>query len=273
MVPDSDRDIGEPPKARGRNDGCAWLFLAPYLVLFGVFVLRRSCSGSGTACRSGNSRCQASPSSARQLQGSVHGRLPDLRILELVQATGIFTGSVRCWSYPLAVALVMNEKFPGARVPHHLLAPYGWRRGGRRDVALPLDRNIGGQRLRRAIGLPGDTLAQLLPPAWIALVGVTIWWTLGFNAVIYIAGLQDIPRELYDAARSTAPGVGRSATSRCRPAPGDDVRHAHDHRLGQHVGQAFIMTNGAPGRRRRPRSSGSPRPDCRASRWARPRPP
>ena len=30
---------------------------------------------------------------------------------------------------------------------------------------------------------------------------MTVWWTLGFNAVIYLAGLQDIPRELYDAAK------------------------------------------------------------------------
>jgi multiple sugar transport system permease protein len=28
----------------------------------------------------------------------------------------------------------------------------------------------------------------------------TIWWTLGFNFVLYLAGLQDIPRELYEAA-------------------------------------------------------------------------
>ena len=36
---------------------------------------------------------------------------------------------------------------------------------------------------------------------WAALVGPTVWWTLGFNCVIYLAGLQDIPRELYEAAR------------------------------------------------------------------------
>jgi multiple sugar transport system permease protein len=33
------------------------------------------------------------------------------------------------------------------------------------------------------------------------LVGVTVWWTLGFNAVIYLAGLQDIDPALYDAAK------------------------------------------------------------------------
>jgi multiple sugar transport system permease protein len=27
-----------------------------------------------------------------------------------------------------------------------------------------------------------------------------VWWTIGFNFVLYLAGLQDIPRELYEAA-------------------------------------------------------------------------
>jgi multiple sugar transport system permease protein len=28
----------------------------------------------------------------------------------------------------------------------------------------------------------------------------TVWWTIGFNFVLYLAGLQEIPRELYEAA-------------------------------------------------------------------------
>nr|WP_255480153.1 sugar ABC transporter permease [Quadrisphaera sp. RL12-1S] len=44
--------------------------------------------------------------------------------------------------------------------------------------------------------------AVLGDPTW-AMWGVaaaTVWWTLGFNFVLYLAGLQDIPRELYEAA-------------------------------------------------------------------------
>lgn len=29
----------------------------------------------------------------------------------------------------------------------------------------------------------------------------TLWWTVGFNMLIFLAGLQDIPEELYDAAK------------------------------------------------------------------------
>ena len=36
-----------------------------------------------------------------------------------------------------------------------------------------------------------------------AMIGIaiaTLWWTIGFNFVLYLAGLQEIPRELYEAA-------------------------------------------------------------------------
>jgi multiple sugar transport system permease protein len=39
-------------------------------------------------------------------------------------------------------------------------------------------------------------------PNWamVSLALTTVWWTLGFNFVLYLAGLQDIPRDLYDAS-------------------------------------------------------------------------
>ena len=36
--------------------------------------------------------------------------------------------------------------------------------------------------------------------AMLAVVLLTVWWTLGFNFVLYIAALQDIPKEIYEAA-------------------------------------------------------------------------
>lgn len=37
--------------------------------------------------------------------------------------------------------------------------------------------------------------------AMIALAITTVWWTVNVNMIIYLAGLQDIPRELYEAAQ------------------------------------------------------------------------
>jgi multiple sugar transport system permease protein len=46
------------------------------------------------------------------------------------------------------------------------------------------------------------------PPNWLgdpswamaSIALATVWWTLGFNFVLYLAGLQEIPRSLYEAA-------------------------------------------------------------------------
>ncbi|MEU7907210.1 sugar ABC transporter permease [Actinoplanes sp. NPDC049118] len=63
-------------------------------------------------------------------------------------------------------------------------------------------------------------------PVWAmpSLAMTTLWWTLGFNFVLYLAGLQEIPRDLYEASsidgasvwqqiRSiTIPMLGRTTT-------------------------------------------------------------
>ncbi|MDF2961929.1 MAG: sugar transporter permease [Paenibacillus sp.] len=37
--------------------------------------------------------------------------------------------------------------------------------------------------------------------AWVSIVGVTLWWTVGFNMILYLASLQDIPDYLYEAGK------------------------------------------------------------------------
>ncbi len=81
--------------------------------------------------------------------------------------------------------------------------------------------------IESALGRIGITAPSWLgDPVWAmpSLAIATIWWTLGFNFVLYLAGLQDIPRELYEAAaldgagpwqqirRITIPLLGRTTT-------------------------------------------------------------
>nr|WP_308129295.1 sugar ABC transporter permease [Actinoplanes polyasparticus] len=68
--------------------------------------------------------------------------------------------------------------------------------------------------------------AWLGDPTWAmpSLAVTTIWWTLGFNFILYLAGLQEIPRDLYEASaidgagpwqqirRITIPMLGRTTT-------------------------------------------------------------
>ena len=54
-----------------------------------------------------------------------------------------------------------------------------------------------------------------LPDANVAMISVvitTVWWTIGFNFVLYLAGLQEIPQELYEAA--ALDGAGAAAQTR-----------------------------------------------------------
>ena len=57
--------------------------------------------------------------------------------------------------------------------------------------------------LETALGKIGISSPNWLGDESVAMVSLaiaTVWWTLGFNFVLYLAGLQDIPRELYEAA-------------------------------------------------------------------------
>ncbi|MGN7164799.1 carbohydrate ABC transporter permease [Paenibacillus cellulositrophicus] len=36
--------------------------------------------------------------------------------------------------------------------------------------------------------------------AWIAVAALTLWWTVGFNFILYLSAMQEIPDEIYEAA-------------------------------------------------------------------------
>ncbi|MEV5408465.1 sugar ABC transporter permease [Thermopolyspora sp. NPDC052614] len=155
---------------------------------------------------------------------------------------------------PFGVALLLNGRFPGRTFFRAVyFAPYVlgvavvcvlWR--------ILLDPANGlVNYLLGALGLP-DSIPWVtdLPWAWISLVGITVWWTLGFNAVIYLAGLQDIPRELYEAAR--VDGGGRWAQLRHVTLPGlrPVLLFVVINTLlasANMFGQAYLLTDGAPG--------------------------
>jgi multiple sugar transport system permease protein len=248
------------PPARRSGDGMvAWLFLTPYLLLFVAFVLGPILLGLWISLHNWDFTLPGKPFVGLQNYADLFD--PDSVSFEpfwnSMQATGIFTlFSVPLMIVvPLAVALAMNEKFRGRNLFRAVyFAPYVlgvavvgvmWR--------FLLDRNIGAvNSYLDAVGLPGDTAwLSSVPAAWVALVGVTVWWTLGFNAVIYIAGLQDIPRELYEAAR--VDGAGWWASFRNVTLPGLRpvtmfVTLVTIIASANMFGQAFIMTNGAPAR-------------------------
>ena len=235
----------------------AWLFLAPYLALFVTFVLVPIVFGLWISLHNWDFTLPGKPfvgldNYTALLDSDSVSFDP---FWNAMQATGIFTLFTvpLLIVVPLAVALVMNQKFRGRDIFRAIyFAPYVlgvavvgvmWR--------FLLDRNIGAiNSYLGAIGLPDD-IAWLssVPAAWVALIGVTVWWTLGFNSVIYLAGLQEIPQELYEAAR--VDGASRWAAfwhitlPSLRPVT-MFVTLITIIASANMFGQSFIMTNGGP---------------------------
>jgi len=62
--------------------------------------------------------------------------------------------------------------------------------------------------------LVGRPVSVFRIPAWVlpVVAVLTVWWTIGFNVLLFLAGLRNIPRELYEAG--ALDGAGRWAQFR-----------------------------------------------------------
>ncbi len=184
-----------------------YLFLAPYLLLFTVFVLIPAVYGFWISLHNWDFLLPNKPFvglgnyTALFTQGSTTG----FNFWQSMRATWTFVAySVPLLLViPLLVALVLNRSFPGRTAFRAIyFAPYVL---GVAVIGILfrflLDRNVG--LVNRVLDVFGvDSIAWLsaVPWVWVSLVGATVWWTLGFNAIIYLAGLQDIGRDQYEAA-------------------------------------------------------------------------
>jgi len=102
----------------------------------------------------------------------------------------------------------------------------------------------------KALGLPARSwLADPATAMW-AIILTSVWWVTGYYLVIYLAGLQDIPREMYEAAALDGAGGWRSFWSITVPLLRPVFLFVFvTHLIGsfQIFGQVFILTQGGPG--------------------------
>jgi multiple sugar transport system permease protein len=262
--------VEQAPKHGGRRGASPtkqrpftpWLFLLPYLALFTAFVILPAVLGLWISLHEWDYTLPDQPF----VGGGNYAELfdPSSTTHEVfwsaMRATAIFTlfSVPLLLVLPLLVAMLMNRRFPGRNFFRAVyFAPYVL---GVAVVGLLwrylLDNNIGLVNYTLAIfGLPSDIAwTTSLPAAWFALVGVTVWWTLGFNAVIYLAALQDIPVELYEAAEMD--GANRWQKFRNVTLPGlrpilTFVTITTLIASANMFGQSYIITQGAPGRETR----------------------
>jgi multiple sugar transport system permease protein len=101
------------------------------------------------------------------------------------------------------------------------------------------------------IGLPGK-INWLTDPhfAWWAIDLTTVWWTVGFVMILFLAGLQEIPRELYEASEIDGANSISKFLYITLPSLSGVIRVQIFFQIiaGLRIfGQPHIMTQGGPG--------------------------
>jgi multiple sugar transport system permease protein len=258
--PASTKEVAGGRKSKdfiGASPVTPYLFMAPYLLLFFIFALAPVVYGIWISLHAWDYLLPGKPWVGLENYIDLFrpGSVTSEPFWNSMEATGKYTlySVPLLVVIPLLVALVLNQRFPGRNffraayfAPYVLgVAVIGilWR--------FVLDPNVGlvnyylGQ-----IGIENIPWITALPWAWISLVGITVWWTLGFNAVIYLAGLQDIPSELYEAAAVD----GANAWQRFLNVTLPGLRPVLVFiititilREANMFGQSYLVTQGAPG--------------------------
>lgn len=235
-----------------------YLFMAPYLLLFGVFILYPVIFGVWISLHNWDYLLPGKPWVGLQNYTDLFtpGSTTSGPFWQSMEATGKFTlySVPLLVVIPLLVALMLNQSFRGRAFFRAVyFAPFVL---GVAVIGILwqylLDANVGlinyylGQ-----LGLPDDIpWTNALPWAWIALVGPTVWWTLGFNAVIYLAGLQDIDPQLYDAAKVDGANRWRRFLHVTLPGLRPIMLFVIVVTIlasANVFGQAYLITQGAPG--------------------------
>jgi multiple sugar transport system permease protein len=102
----------------------------------------------------------------------------------------------------------------------------------------------------RSSGLPVRSWLSDPSTAMWAIIATTTWWVAGYYLVIYLAGLQDIPPDLYEAAAIDGAGAWRSFWAITLPLLRPVLLFVFvTHFIGsfQIFGQVFVLTQGGPG--------------------------
>lgn len=248
--------------AAPRRTKTAYLFLAPFLVLFLVFVAGPAVFGLWI------SLTNWSPFRDTQqfigLKNYIDLFTPDSAtsgdFWQSMGATGIFTvASVPfLLVIPLLIAQLLNRRIRGGTVFRAVFfAPYVL------GVAVIgviwkylLDTQSGiVNHVLGIFGLPSDIPWTVnVPWVWVSLVGVTVWWTLGFNTVIILAGLKGINNDLYEAAALDGAGPIRKFFSVTLPGLRQVMTFVVTVTIlasANMFGQSYIITKGGPGNQTR----------------------
>jgi multiple sugar transport system permease protein len=230
----------------------AYLFLLPYLLVFVVFLLLPAIAGffiSFTDWR---------------ILGDPHWvgfknfetMFADKFFWQAFRNTLAFTGITvpALVGGGLGLAVLLNMKLPGRLVSRTIaFIPYAIMV----TVVGILWRWIYDQNFGLLNFYLGNIFPQMKQISWLtspqralpAIALTTVWWQIGTNMIIYLAGLQEIPEELYDAAK--VDGANPLQQFRYITLPGLYLTHVFVIPMSvisslRVFGQVMVMTGGGP---------------------------
>ncbi|NEE04710.1 sugar ABC transporter permease [Phytoactinopolyspora halotolerans] len=237
---------------RGRLHLVPQWFLIPALIFYGVVVLYPSISGAYYSFTDWKGGAAASWTGLENFQrliedeaavASLRNTLLIAITLTLVQT---FLGLLLALALNTAIRsrnLLRTLFFAPMMLPPiitGLLWQYIYVPGGPLDTVLS---TLG------LSGLSQSWLGDSDIALW-SIIGSVIWHHVGMSMVIYLAGLQRIPEELYEAAALDGAGAVRRFWSVTRPLLGQATTIATALTMTASLklfDQVFVMTGGGPG--------------------------
>ena len=198
-----DADVAHPVRRRRVREALSgYAFLAPAVVLLGLFLFVplgwalalsfQRTNGFGDGAFAGLANY------ARLVRDPVFWRAALTTALFTVVVVPVSMG------VGLALAVLMNSVLP-ARGLFRAVVVLPMAISGVATAligVLVFDENSGiANKLLEAVGLGGLPWQSSGAAAFASVVLVTLWWRVGFNMIIYLAGLQGISPELYESAR------------------------------------------------------------------------
>jgi multiple sugar transport system permease protein len=103
---------------------------------------------------------------------------------------------------PLFMALLLNTNVPGKNIYRAIyFAPWVLSSAVVGLLGFWIFQSQGGlmNYYLKDLGMFSPRWLSTMPWAWYAILIVTVWWTSGFNMIIILAALQNIPESLYEA--------------------------------------------------------------------------
>lgn len=206
---------GRGPSRKARNNMAGWAFAAPFVIFFAVFLIwpiiygfylsftgtSMTGSGSGLVGLANYAEAFTDPDMWRSMGNTVlftvMSTIP-LVIISMVLALLVNTGLPGQWLWRLSFFL------PFLLASTVVSLFWSWMYNP--ELGMIND-------FLTKFGIEPVTWLQDEKYAMISVVVTTIWWTIGFNFLLYLAALQNIPEQQYEAASIDGAGGFRQLTS------------------------------------------------------------